>query len=247
MWENICESLKTVDGQKPVSSNIARSKLNQVQKLLNAKGSLTPTEAQLPSVEKSNQKLPDVVTKHDGPSGIGIFTGGPGNREKKRRTGSSKTPKEIPEPSMTYGQVIENLSITGSSQFLDLFDKKPIVVRPGILAPPCIPTMSEMVSLLDGSWVTDRIIDSYLGLACQFGNGDFAVQDLMAPRSGSPKWHAWTAWLPTGLQNGQELKREWPPNAYPLAKIEDVEHHVFPILIDNNHWVMAILSRVSSG
>ena len=237
-WYNICQALKTMDvtAQKPIKPRKALERLEHIRGILQKKqeaASQAPVQVKA-QLDKSSG--PKQVTKR----APAVFTGAPLNREKKRRTES-----ERPPPALTHAQVLEKNQLDGEPECLTWYDKGPILSkRAGLLSPPCQFSPAEMVALIDGSWLTDRLIDCYLALVCHLGNGHLQLDDdsIMNQQEGSPKWHSWTTWLAKGLEAGQLLTRAWPPAAYPGAKIEDVGHHFFPIHVMDNHWVMAVLS-----
>ena len=87
-----------------------------------------------------------------------------------------------------------------------------------------------MLTLASGKWVDDAIIEGYLSLICHEANGHFESR-VELPQS--PRWHAWlSGWL-----GENDHSTSWPPSEYPGARVEDVEHHLFPRHA-KDHWVM---------
>ena len=234
VWYNICQALDGMEksAKKPMKPKDARERLEHI-------GSILPKKQEAASQAPAQVKAqPD---KSSGSRGTpAVFTGALLNREKKRRTDS-----EMPTPTLTYAQVMEKNQLGGEPECLTWYNKGPIISkRPGLLEPPCEFSPAEMVALIDGSWISDRLIECYLALVCHLGNGHLELDDesIMHQREGSPKWHSWTTWLAPGLEKSQSLSTIWPPRAYPGAKIEEIGHHFFPIHVMDNHWVMAVLS-----
>ncbi|KAL8662404.1 MAG: hypothetical protein Q9202_004725 [Teloschistes flavicans] len=103
---------------------------------------------------------------------------------------------------------------------------------------------SDVQCFIGNHWLNDSVINAYLALVCHHGNGHFdnANAEDNWQRFGTPKYHAWTT---SGLDEG------WPPKAYPEAKLENVEHQFFPVLVrryhdlkaENNHWIMYHLHK----
>lgn len=238
VWYNICQALSSMDksSKKPIETKNALEQLEHICRILRKQqeaASQAPVQAKAQLDKTSDHKQ----VNNGAPA---VFTGAPSNREKKRRTESERH-----SPPLNHAQVMEKNQLDGELACLTWYDKGPIIsTRAGLLSPPCQFSPAEMVALIDGSWLTDRLIDCYLALVCHLGNGHLQLDDdsIMNQQEGSPRWHSWTAWLAKGLEAGQTLTSAWPPAAYPGAKIEYVGHHFFPIHVMDNHWVMAVLS-----
>lgn len=123
-----------------------------------------------------------------------------------------------------------------------LQDAVPVPTQ-GLVKAPSKLTMSEVKTLLPGRWVDDRIIDAYLKLVCHHGNGLFDAIDQgddQSARTGTPKYHAWSSLVAEGPGH---MDISWPPEQYAAPKIEEVQHHFFPLLVghdggERNHWIM---------
>lgn len=106
----------------------------------------------------------------------------------------------------------------------------------GLTKAPLPISAENMLTLASGRWVDDAKIEGYLSLVCHEANGHF--DSIERPQS--PRWHAWlSGWL-----GENDHSTSWPPSEYPGARIEDVQHHLFPRHA-NDHWVLFHLWRDS--
>lgn len=247
IWQNICQFLKSNTGEQPMKTKDALKILENIKRMVQDKES---ADSSLPGLGETPRNIAihkaHVPAKPEIPKGgdilPGIFTGGLGIREKKRRTGDSRTALA---PRLTQEQVMAKNQIVGEPECLAWYDKGCIIAKPkGLLQPPCSISPSEMISLIGRDWITDQLTDCYLALVCHLGNGHFKLDDdaVTLEQAGSPQWHSWTTWLSKGLQSRGALTTQWPPRGYSGAKIEDTQHHIFPMHLRNNHWGLAVLS-----
>ncbi|KAL9025118.1 MAG: hypothetical protein Q9196_006011 [Gyalolechia fulgens] len=132
--------------------------------------------------------------------------------------------------------VMGHLKISAEERvrYLDRYDPRVgVTPRTGHLRSPNPVTAKNLVTLVGTSWLDDTIIDNYLYLVCLHGNRVFEfTDDVMQP--GSPDWYPWSVWLFRSVGTGGL----WPSTIWPLADPEDVEHHFFPLLSQESHWVM---------
>ncbi|KAL8941393.1 MAG: hypothetical protein Q9216_002271 [Gyalolechia sp. 2 TL-2023] len=132
------------------------------------------------------------------------------------------------------------ISSEDRTRYLDRYDPR-IGVTPcnGHLRSLNPVTARNIVSLIGSSWLDDTIIDNYLALICLHGNRVFDLKDDVM-QQGSPQWWSWTLWL---FRSEQQTTGLWPSTIWPLANLQDVEQHFFPVLSEESHWVMFHLLR----
>ena len=164
----------------------------------------------------------------------------PASKRLRRSSHSSPNPEPTAEDVMRPPRFDP-----GRSPCLNWIDV-PSIASPTIgslVYPASKPGHGDLMGLATGEDLSDLIIDPYMFLLCHHGNQHFDVANGDFQMLGSPKWHAWSTWF-VGQAKATN-KCGWPPAAYPGAKIGDVMHHMFPLHLDENHWVMAILSNTS--
>lgn len=108
------------------------------------------------------------------------------------------------------------------------------------------PSARDLVALATDMCLSDLVIDAYLCLVCHYSNRHLPVAAAQGEKAGSPKWHAWSTEIGRSLVEKEAMvgtRSNWPPPLYPGARLADVNHHVFPILLDKDHWIMAVLHQ----
>lgn len=134
------------------------------------------------------------------------------------------------------------------SHLLALYGRGTIAVEtPGILKPNEAPSLEEVIVLLRGQWICDRVIACYLTLVCHQANGHFNLQDPCAKQPGSPKYFVWDDVTVNRLRQRKSMGRAWPPFWYPKASLKDVEIQFFPWNIEGKHWCLGVLSKVEGS
>ena len=160
----------------------------------------------------------------------------------------SKRPRQTPSAStVTSVEIMEFLQFNpGDCRCLNWLDFPMMAAASNegtITASKGQPLANDLVALATGNWLSDLIIDSYMSLICHHGNGHFDTADADVERPGSPRWHSWSTWFVSQLIDGGRIRRQWPPVAYPDAKIGDVMHHIFPLHLNRNHWGIIVLYK----
>jgi len=154
----------------------------------------------------------------------------------------------VARPLFDTAAMIERLRLDKVESPLLALHKRAIAVEtPGILEPNGVPYLAEVVALLDGQWICDRVIGCYLALVCHHANGHFNLPDPRAKQPGSPKYHAWDTLTVDSLRQGKSMGRAWPPHWYPEARLEDVEIQFFPWHVQGNRWCLGVLSKVEGS
>ncbi|KAI4202661.1 MAG: hypothetical protein LQ350_002454 [Teloschistes chrysophthalmus] len=116
----------------------------------------------------------------------------------------------------------------------------------GILKSPVEIFHRDVQCFLKSHWLNDSVIDGYLALVYHHGNGHFAAADAGEgdrQRSRTPRYHAWPV--------SQGFEAQWLPSAYPQAKLENVQHQFFPVLVgrsheceaEHNQWILVYLLK----
>ena len=143
VWDNIVEAVCNTEppqGQvsKPVSNKDARKMLQRLRELLDIMAK--------PEPDLDPPALSYMSLEPQGKAGVGVFTGGPEDRSKKRRAGAGEQAIRPPTPPLTNAQVMEKLTYEGESKWLTLHDEGPITIRSGLLKPPCVMTSAAMIA-----------------------------------------------------------------------------------------------------
>ena len=150
---------------------------------------------------------------------------------------------ESAPPQITADEIMTRLTVSQAQQgqyYTRYNPKINLVPYQGLTGSPVQVRSVELSTLFNNGWLDDAIIDAYLKLVCNKGNG---LEGEVNVRQGSPKWHAWSVYW-DGSEAGVTLS--WPPNAYPQAKVEDIEHHLIP-RHGESHWTLFHLHKAGSG
>ena len=108
-------------------------------------------------------------------------------------------------------------------------------------------TAHNISSLAQGSRVNNITINTHLTLVYHTFNSLFN-EGIKLPKS--PKYHAWSTLLSVYLSRKKipfeerDLRQDWPPARFPHAALEDVEYHIFPIYVGENHWILGVLQNM---
>ena len=157
----------------------------------------------------------------------------PGSAQKRR----SLSPPSPPQDSRPRPDIESALTVSQENrkQYYEPYDpKRNLIPRDGLTQSPVPLFLDSLKTLYGQQWLDDRIVDAYMTLICHEGNNLFGKE---GPQKGSPKWHTSSVHWP-----GADVATEWPPSAYPEAKLEDVEHHFFPRGAES-HWTLFHLSK----
>ncbi|KAL8691920.1 MAG: hypothetical protein Q9218_002949 [Villophora microphyllina] len=170
----------------------------------------------------------------------------PGVAQKRPRAESgasgqalSPHPRHPPPSPLSTAQSIKAMLTfdQGEKAIISQYDLSHVVVpQSGLTACPAPVTRDNVRTLYGKQWLDGEVMYGYLALVCHEGNGLFD-KDGMQP--GSPKWHVWPTYWP-------QAPMSLSIDAFPSAKLGDIENHFFHRCVDQNtHWILLHLRKWS--